>query len=345
MTGIEPQPVASGPQDGTRQVWLLLAWVASLVAAVWLFAWLGRGALATPPITDPGALPDWSAGREPVEIVFAGLRLLVLALAWYLLGVTTIGAAARLTRAARLTAVADVLTVPAVRRLLQGALGVGLAATAVTSLPLTVPAPAPLVTAVADPVTGGSEERPAAADAYEAPGAPAVAPAGPRPGSPPPRVPADDPASTRSDVAPPDAADVADRPPHRVLAPDAPWGAPLRPTTAGVEAEPAREGLAGEVDEPEQAARPRQAPRSAGAADSGAGASDWRVASGEHLWSIAETALTSAWTRAPSEGDVRDYWVALIERNRSRLPDPSNPDLIHPGLELELPHVPAEQPG
>ncbi len=54
------------------------------------------------------------------------------------------------------------------------------------------------------------------------------------------------------------------------------------------------------------------------------------VVEGESFWSIAADRV--------GDGDVVDHWLRLIEMNRHRLVDPDNPDLIHPGLELDLPH-------
>jgi len=57
----------------------------------------------------------------------------------------------------------------------------------------------------------------------------------------------------------------------------------------------------------------------------------WVVKPGEHFWSIARS------TRDRAAGSLHDHWLALIELNRDRLPDPCNPDLVHPGTELLLP--------
>ncbi len=64
-----------------------------------------------------------------------------------------------------------------------------------------------------------------------------------------------------------------------------------------------------------------------------------RVADGEHFWSIASDQVRTRLGRAPEDGEVVRYWLALIETNRDRLADPADPDLIHPGLELLLPEV------
>jgi len=111
----------------------LAGWIVLLAAVIAGFTLLGGGELATPPVTDPAAWPGWAAQRPPIVAVFAVLRLGVLAVAWYLLGVSLIGVAARLLALGRLVRVADVVTVPAVRHLLQAALGLGLATASVTA--------------------------------------------------------------------------------------------------------------------------------------------------------------------------------------------------------------------
>jgi len=58
---------------------------------------------------------------------------------------------------------------------------------------------------------------------------------------------------------------------------------------------------------------------------------EWTVEVGDHLWGISETVV------AGGDESVVDYWRQLIDANRDRLPDPTNPDLIHPGTHLVLP--------
>lgn len=65
------------------------------------------------------------------------------------------------------------------------------------------------------------------------------------------------------------------------------------------------------------------------------------IGRGEHLWAIAESTLASAWGAPPTDREIDPFWRELVRRNRSRLPDPRNPDLVHPGLEVEVPPVPA----
>lgn len=105
----------------------LVGWLGSLVAGIVLFTQMGDGPLATPPITDPSAWAAWAAERDPVIAGVALIRLLVLALAWYLVGVTTVGLVARLLRLASLVRIADAMSGPVARHVLRQALGVSLA--------------------------------------------------------------------------------------------------------------------------------------------------------------------------------------------------------------------------
>jgi hypothetical protein len=63
---------------------------------------------------------------------------------------------------------------------------------------------------------------------------------------------------------------------------------------------------------------------------------EWLVAPGDHLWSIAERAVTASGAGL-DEREVRRYWLSLIEANRERLIDPADPDVILPGQRLILP--------
>jgi hypothetical protein len=107
------------------------------------------------------------------------------------------------------------------------------------------------------------------------------------------------------------------------------------------------EPRAAEAPLPEPAAPPEPtappAPTTpAGAGDSGApGAHDvWEVRPGEHFWSIAEQVLATSWSRPPTDSEVASYWSSLVERNRSRLAHPADPDLVFAGQLMELPPVP-----
>ena len=74
------------------------------------------------------------------------------------------------------------------------------------------------------------------------------------------------------------------------------------------------------------------------------GPSTWTVAPGESFWSIAEEVLADAWRRPPSDAEVDPFWRALVEVNRGRLTDPTDPDAILPGQVFEVPLVPSAPP-
>jgi nucleoid-associated protein YgaU len=259
-----PAPASGAPARATSGSALtraagLIGWVAVLVAVIVGFTALGSGPLAAPALTEPSAWSAWAEGREPVLMAFAVLRLAVLAIAWYLLGVTVIGAAARLLRWGRLVTIADLLTVPSVRRLLQASLGLGLATAALTAAPVADLTPA-------EPTVATVQL------AMQRDGAQALG------GS------------------------------SAVMAPLVEEG-----STAVMR-----------VADEEEAALP----------------ATWEIASGEHLWSIAEQVLATAWQRPASDVEITPYWAQLIEANRDGLPDPGNPDLVYPGQVVTIPTPP-----
>jgi hypothetical protein len=61
------------------------------------------------------------------------------------------------------------------------------------------------------------------------------------------------------------------------------------------------------------------------------------VQPGDSFWSITETLLTLRNHRPPTDPEVIGPWLDLIATNLEVLPDPSDPDLLRPGTELELP--------
>jgi hypothetical protein len=108
-----------------RRALPIVAWVAGLVVVVLGLGAAGHGALAAPALGDPGSWGDWLAAREAPDAAMAVLRLVALGLAWYLLGATVLAVVVRVGRAGRLVSVADVVTVPFVRSLVQAGVGVG----------------------------------------------------------------------------------------------------------------------------------------------------------------------------------------------------------------------------
>lgn len=110
----------------------LATWTAGAALAVVVLGGID-GPLSPPPLSHPGRLAEWAGRREPAEAAFAVVRLLTLALAWYLLAAATVGTAARALRLGLLTGAVDRLTVPALRRLLNGAMGVTMTFTTCTA--------------------------------------------------------------------------------------------------------------------------------------------------------------------------------------------------------------------
>jgi hypothetical protein len=64
----------------------------------------------------------------------------------------------------------------------------------------------------------------------------------------------------------------------------------------------------------------------------------------DDVWEIMingpEETLADVWGRAPSEDEVTIYWASVVAANRSRLADPTNPDLVFSGEIVVLPPVP-----
>jgi nucleoid-associated protein YgaU len=62
-----------------------------------------------------------------------------------------------------------------------------------------------------------------------------------------------------------------------------------------------------------------------------------RVVPGDHLWAIAEHAMSEALGRTPTDAEVDPFWREVIVAN----PDLVDPDLIFPGQILVVPPVPS----
>jgi hypothetical protein len=73
--------------------------------------------------------------------------------------------------------------------------------------------------------------------------------------------------------------------------------------------------------------------------DPGATDSAWVVQHGDSFWSIASEHLADVSGRSVTEGEVGSYWRQLVERNRSRLVNPNDADLLFTGQVIELPAV------
>lgn len=65
----------------------------------------------------------------------------------------------------------------------------------------------------------------------------------------------------------------------------------------------------------------------------------WTIQRGDHLWGVAEATLAQHLARSPTDAEITPYWSRLIETNRHRLIDPTNPDLVIAGQTFELPPI------
>ena len=65
----------------------------------------------------------------------------------------------------------------------------------------------------------------------------------------------------------------------------------------------------------------------------------WTIQRGDHLWGVAEATLARHLARSPTDAEITPYWSRLIETNRHRLIDPTNPDLVIAGQTFELPPI------
>jgi hypothetical protein len=284
----------------------LALWIGALVVGAALFHAIGDGPLAAPPL-DPAGWGAWADGRDPLVATFAVLRLLVLALSWYLVGATTVGILVRVLRAASLVRIADALTVPALRRGLQAALGVSLATAMVTSAvptPERMPQETSMVTLRAtgtDPGPGqfgGSDHAETVTSATVGEG----------------------------DEIMPEQVESRRPPPLELLERGREAGTGSEDEVSDRAPEHVTSG--GEMTDPADTAQ--------GVATDPA-ADEHLVVAGESFWTIAEDVLAIALDRAPTEAESVGYWGTLVEANRDRLVDRDNPDLIFPGQTLVIP--------
>lgn len=61
------------------------------------------------------------------------------------------------------------------------------------------------------------------------------------------------------------------------------------------------------------------------------------VTRGDSFWVIAQREVSSRLGRAATAAETDPYWRILVETNRTRLVDPTDPDLIYPGQVLVVP--------
>lgn len=367
MIHLVPSPHPSPVEPASPSTWTratrTLQWLSLLATAHAALAAAGRVLPSPPTPWAGGDLAGWLTTTDPGVSAFALLRLLALAVAWYLTLVTALALLSRLSGIPRLISLADRVALPVVRRALHHAIGVGLAVTIVGS---SGPLLTGLAPAAAQPVTepvvtmqviedergvppevrpsddgvpttgpevqmvlleeGPAPTRPAAApdDTAPAPRTPGPVVADPPPSAPP----ATDAASVPGPTSPNDGSPTS--PPPAPPAEADPAASPPAATT------PTDPPVASGTDPLAGAPAPADA-----AATSEPTTTEWTIRPGDHLWHVAEQTLHDAWQRPPTDAETAGYWRGLIADNRERLVDAGNPDLVFPGQQFRLPPVPA----
>lgn len=344
----------------------LTLWTAGLIGAIAGLSRLGSGDLGGPPVRGgAAALGQWVTTRDPASVLMAAVRGVALGTAIYLLAVTVLALVAHASRAASLMALSERVTVPLVRRLVGSVLGVAVAAGpfagASSAWAARLPPP-PVVT-----LSAGGPADPAATTAEAPPPAPAPDPPTLR------RLPDNDPTAaitpSTTQTLPASAAPQASTT-EAPTTTESVITAPITGSPAPATTSPATHASPPAVSPPPAvplppAALPGPASPPVPTAPAGpalapappptiadppptdnAGAvvpatpATWTVRPGDHLWRIARLSLQAARGRPVSDAEVAPYWLSVVERNRSSLPDPANADLLYVGMTVVLPPIP-----
>ena len=316
-------------------------------------------ALPTPPLTAPASWPPWLTQVGPAGGLMSAMRLLAVAATSYLLVVVTVELIGRAVGLPHLLALGRFASAPAVRRLVHGVAGVGLAASLAAAVTLSSP-PAGAVT-----ISMGAAAAPATTSPTGPGSADPASPTGSGPASDAPDADAeveveveveapmmralddDDPAgSTTMTSTDGDPAGPGDAPVMRTLDDPLPTtgdpGESALPTTAntsGTTPETTDPGPPstprGGADGPERSADRPTAPAAPSVTDR------WVIERGDHLWGVARRTLAGSWHRPPTDGEVTRYLHEVIDANLDVLVVPGDADLVLVGQVFTLPPVPA----
>jgi hypothetical protein len=63
------------------------------------------------------------------------------------------------------------------------------------------------------------------------------------------------------------------------------------------------------------------------------------VQRGENFWTIAQAHLVATLEREPDDGEVVEYWRAIVDANKQQLKSTEDPDLIFAGQVIDLPSI------
>ena len=328
-----PAAGATGTR-GWRNAVGLAVWTAGLVAVTRLLLAAGATSLAVP-LTSFDDLSAWIHETPPAAMAMGVLRLAAIAAAVYLLAVTVLATLARLLRLRTAADLVDSISPRAVRRLATGGSGIGLVVGGIVgALPTpSLPVP-PMSTATATPTAPTVPPPPAV------PEAPSTAAMSRLPAAS--GAPTGDPLSSVTVADDTLTGDPNDGEPTPGSATMTRLGEPAAGSATMTRVGESTPGSATMTrhDGPTDVARGRDPAAPVPPAVPPTPAIDrtaWVVEPGDSFWSIAAD-VTAAPDGSPAdERTVTRYWHALIEANRSRLPDPRNPDLLVPGQHLTVP--------
>ena len=236
----------------------------------------------------PGFSPDWSdlggwlASVSPEDAIATTLRLVALALAWWLLVTTVLYALGRLVGLVGLVRAVEWATLPVVRRMADRAAALSLAVMTVATPAVAVIAPIPAVEHV---TSGQSADEPVLFSPVPQP----------------PHVTRGSPPETTDPALPPPVPQLGEvsYTPAPAGDADATWSPPAPPARRAV----IRTGTSSPAQEQIEIPAERV------------------VVPGDNLWIISEQHLEQVTGRTDlSDQEVANYWVVVIEANRKRGP-------------------------
>jgi hypothetical protein len=302
----------------TRRALPLVTWVGLLLALIGAMLAAGHGSVGAPPWSDPGGWSAWASARGAPGAALAIVRVAVLVVASWLLVVTVVALAMAATRRGRDIDIAEVLGLPIVRRVVHGALGLGLAGAA----------------AAGGAGLGGSRsghepipvEAPAGALGERPPALVRLGPAG---------------TAITATASPPESVMATTSSVRLASTTSLPVATTTSIPTATTTSIPTTPFAAASTAVTSAAVTPAVTEQSPTAPAGAAEPAMWTVQPGDHLWSIARRVLEhQGWTSVGDER-VTPYWRVLVAANHDRLPVPDNPDLLFPGDRLVVPPVPS----
>lgn len=281
-------------------------------------------------------LSGWLANSTIEEIVTPLIRLAALVVAYWMFVSTLLFTLAQLSRIPAAIRATSMLTVPSVRRLVDGAVAVSIASSSIVGLGSTAAMAAPnpnnsiaiqtdlgvVDSPTTAPTTAANNQQAGTTTTSGAPttttGAPTTTTTSEAPTTTTSAAP-----SNNLPVAPGPGDDFVNSPrPSGVPAPTAPPSTQAPGTSTTTQAP--------KVETPSTAPAP---------GTQVAGVQEHKVVKGDNLWTISRDALASTTNRAPqdvSEAEIREYWLKVIDENRDNIRS-GDPHWIFPGEVITLP--------